>query len=222
MSPRLDPSLIPDTPDLRMEGSFWRVGYRHIAGIDEAGRGALAGPVAAAAVIMKPDGKTTHKLKGLKDSKELTVSQRNTWFHCIQEVAWDWGIGFASPQEIDMLGIVPATRLAAWRALETLKIQPDHLLLDYLFVPDFPNPQTSLMKGDQRSLSIAGASVLAKVARDAHLCDLDAHYPEYGFAANKGYGTRAHREAIDRFGPSPVHRLSFAPMRTFNSQHQGG
>jgi ribonuclease HII len=206
--------LIPNSPNADLEESFWEAGALHIVGIDEAGRGALAGPVAAAAFVIRPNGNMTLDLKGLKDSKQLTVSQRTSWFYRLQEVAWDWGVGFASPEEIDTFGILPATRLAAWRALEALTFQPDHLLLDYLFIPDLSIPQTSLMKGDMRSLSIAGASVLAKVARDAFLCDLDARYPEYGFASHKGYGTQAHCRAIDQFGPSPVHRRSFAPIRS--------
>jgi ribonuclease HII len=119
-------------------------------------------------------------------------------------------VGFARAEEIDQMGIVPATRLAAWRALESLSHPPTHLLLDYLFLTEVTIPQTALIKGDCRSLSIAAASVLAKTSRDALMRELDLTYPGYGFAAHKGYGTRAHREALQRLGPSPVHRLSFA------------
>jgi ribonuclease HII len=118
-------------------------------------------------------------------------------------------VGFATAEEIDQMGILPATRLAAYRALEALKSPPLHLLLDYLFLPDIPTPQTALIKGDRRSLSIAAASILAKTSRDAHMRELDLVYPGYGFAVHKGYGTVSHRSALRHLGASPVHRMSF-------------
>lgn len=213
MTSRFDPTLIPPAPNLDFENHFWDAGIQTIAGIDEAGRGALAGPVAASAVILHPGVKTPRDLNGVRDSKELTPAQRESWSRSIPGAALACGVGFATPGEIDALGIVPATRLAASRALQSLAVPPGHLLLDYLFLPNNPLPQTSLIKGDARSLSIAAASILAKTARDALMRELDGQYPGYGFAAHKGYGTAAHREAIDRLGPSPVHRMSFAPMR---------
>ncbi|MBU0511148.1 MAG: ribonuclease HII [Chloroflexi bacterium] len=213
MTSRLDPSLIPPAPNLDFENLLWEAGIQRIAGIDEAGRGALAGPVAASAVILFPRVNTLRDLRGVRDSKEMTPAQRESWASRIPEIALACGVGFATPVEIDALGIVPATRLAASRALQSLAVQPSHLLLDYLFLPDNPLPQTVLIKGDARSLSIASASILAKTARDALMRTLDGQCPGYGFAAHKGYGTAAHRQAITRLGPSPVHRMSFAPMR---------
>jgi ribonuclease HII len=127
----------------------------------------------------------------------------------LKELALGYGVGFASHQEIDTLGIVPATRLAVQRALDELPEPPQHLLLDYLNLPDVLIPQTSLVKGDARCLSIAAASILAKTARDAWMRQLDLQYPDYGFAQHKGYGTLLHRQALARFGPSPIHRRTF-------------
>ncbi len=149
-------------------------------------------------------------LKGVRDSKQMTPSQREVGRGKILQYAIAWGVGFVTAEEIDQMGILPATRLAACRALETLTPPPAHLLLDYLFLPEIPIPQTALIKGDCRSLSIAAASVLAKTSRDALLRELELTYPGYGFASHKGYGTQAHREALQRLGVSPVHRLSFA------------
>jgi len=210
---RFDPSLIPPAPDLQYESGLWENGLGYIAGIDEAGRGALAGPVAAGAVIFPPDGSSLASMEGLRDSKQMTPSKRSEWTTIIHEAAQAWGVGFASHVEIDQLGIVPATRLAAQRALQTCAWQADHLLLDYLFIPDLDIPQTKLVKGDQRSLSIAAASVLAKTTRDAKMVDLNSRFPGYKFHENKGYGTHQHLEALAQLGPSSIHRCSFAPMR---------
>jgi len=206
---RFDISLIPADPDLSFELALWQAGISAVAGIDEAGRGALAGPVAGAAVILPADPDVLHRLPGVRDSKQLTQEQRETARTRIVESVSAWGVGLASAQEIDRLGIVPATRLAASRALENLSIFPGHLLLDYLFLPETGVPQTALIKGDCRSLSIAAASILAKTARDAVLRELSLDYPGYGFASHKGYGTLAHREAIRRLGTCPIHRMSF-------------
>ncbi|MEA2007788.1 MAG: ribonuclease HII [Chloroflexota bacterium] len=213
MPKRIDPSLIPPSPNLDFETAFWQADIQKVAGIDEAGRGALAGPVAAAAVILLPDPDVKQKLSGVDDSKRMSPAQREKWRKRIQEEALAWGVGFASPREVDAYGIVPATRLAAQRALDKLSSSPEHLLLDYLLLPDNPVPQTWLVKGDARSLSIAAASVLAKTVRDEHLRELDKKYPGYGLAANKGYGTKAHFRAIQELGPSSIHRMTFAPMR---------
>ncbi|NJD58359.1 MAG: ribonuclease HII [Anaerolineae bacterium] len=208
--PAFDPSLLPAEPDLSFELALWQAGLTWVAGIDEAGRGALAGPVAAAAVILPQDETVTRQLSGVRDSKQMTAAQREVARAKIIQHALAWGVGTATNEEIDQLGILPATRLAACRALAALSTTPLHLLLDYLFLPDISIPQTALIKGDCRSLSIASASVLAKTTRDTLLRELDISYPEYGFASHKGYGTAEHRAALKRLGACPVHRLSFA------------
>jgi ribonuclease HII len=207
--PAFDLSLLPPEPDLTFELPLWQAGILSVAGIDEAGRGALAGPVVAAATILPADLNVMEWLRGVRDSKQMAPSQRERARQKIIRYAIAWGIGLASSQEIDQLGILPATRLAACRALSTLKPPPAHLLLDYIELPAIATPQTALVKGDCRSLSIAAASVLAKTSRDAILCELEHTYPGYGFTSHKGYGTRAHREAIRLLGASPVHRQSF-------------
>jgi ribonuclease HII len=208
--PAFDLSLLPPEPDLSFEQVLWEAGLPAVAGIDEAGRGALAGPVAAAAVVLPPDVGMTECLKGVRDSKQMTPTQREAAREKILKYAVTWGVGFATSEEIDQMGILPATRLAACRALQALTPPPTHLLLDYIFLPEVALPQTVLIKGDCRSLSIAAASILAKTSRDALLRGLELTYPGYGFASHKGYGTQAHREALQRLGVSPVHRLSFA------------
>lgn len=208
-SRRFDISLLPPAPDLSFEQALWREGLVCVAGVDEAGRGALAGPVAAGAVILPPEMGLTAVLAGVRDSKQMTPSERETWAEQIRRAAVACAVGFASHDEIDTLGILPANRLAMQRALESLTPSPEYLLLDCIFLPEIPLPQTSLIKGDCRSLSIAAASVLAKTARDAHMRTLDAQFPGYGFAVHKGYGTLAHRQAIAVLGPSAVHRKSF-------------
>jgi ribonuclease HII len=208
--PAFDISLLPPEPDLSFELVLWQAGFMGVAGIDEAGRGALAGPVAAAAVILPQKVEVVGLLKGVRDSKQMTPKERESAREWIIQYATSWGVGFATAEDIDQLGIVPATQLAAWRAVEQLPAYPDHLLLDYLFLPDVSIPQTALIKGDCRSLSIAAASILAKTSRDALMRELDLTYPGYGFTAHKGYGTLAHREALHRLGPSQIHRRSFA------------
>jgi len=205
-----DLSLLPPEPDISFELALWEVGLTAVAGIDEAGRGALAGPVAAASVILPPEQEITGCLKGVRDSKQMTPCQREAAREKILLYATTWGVGFATAEEIDQMGIVPATRLAARRSLESLTLPAVHLLLDYLFLPEISIPQTALIKGDCRSLSIAAASILAKTSRDAVLREYDLTYPGYGFASHKGYGTSAHQEALQRLGKCPVHRISFA------------
>ncbi len=213
MALKFDLSLLPEAPDFSFELPLWDCRIINIAGIDEAGRGALAGPVAAAAIIFHPTPSLSENLVGVRDSKELTPRARTYWAERLQEIAVAWEVGFASHQEIDDMGIVPATCLAIQRALDSLQVVPQHLLVDYLELPDSHIPQTSLVKGDARSLSIAAASILAKTARDTRLCELDAQYPGYDFAKHKGYGTASHQEALALLGPSPVHRLSFRPLK---------
>jgi ribonuclease HII len=210
VSPRkFDLQLIPVSPDLRFELPLWSAGLKLVAGLDEAGRGALAGPVAAAAVILPANPEILPLLQGVRDSKQMTPAQRQVWTERLHVQALCYGVGFASHQEIDVCGIVPATRLAMQRAISQLALAPDHLLLDFLDLPGSQLPQTSLVKGDRRSLSIAAASVLAKTARDELMRQLDVQYPGYGFAVHKGYGTLAHRRALQALGPSPVHRATF-------------
>lgn len=225
MGRRIDPHLIPPKPDLQFESACWEADIPFVAGIDEAGRGALAGPVAVGAVILPPDPHIADILSEVRDSKVLSPSQRESIKAGIQQEALGWSVGFSSPQEIDLWGIVPAIRLAAQRALDDILPTPKHLLLDYLQLPDNPLPQTWLVKGDMRSLSIAAASILAKTTRDQALVAWGDRYPSYQFASNKGYGTQAHRKVIVEKGPSPIHRMSFAPMRhmrdrvkTFNGE----
>ena len=202
----------PYWPHLDLERALWANGALWVAGIDEAGRGALAGPVAAAAVILPQITNFTLELRGVRDSKKMTPPQRESWSRAIQAAAVTFGVGLASAGEIDTLGISPATKLAVKRAIQALSVVPDHLLIDYITLPDLPIPQTSLPKGDAHSLRIAAASVLAKTARDAILCELDQQYPGYGLAEHKGYGTAAHQAAIEKLGPSPIHRLTFEPL----------
>ena len=201
---------IPLAPDLRFELELWAIGCLTVAGVDEAGRGALAGPVSAAVLILPVDPLLDKKLAGVRDSKEMRPAARLDWAQQIKEIAVGYGVGFADNLEIDTLGIVPATYLAIQRAFEQLATPPQHLLTDYLNIPQIPLPQTALIKGDARSLSIAGASILAKTARDALMCHYDETYPGYAFRANKGYGTQLHRRALVRLGPSPLHRASFS------------
>jgi len=198
-------------PDLAFEGELWQSGLTHIAGMDEAGRGALAGPVAVGAVILRPSLRSQgHALSGVRDSKQMTPLARARLAPRIKESALAWSVGFASSDEIDSLGIVAATRLAALRTLESLSFFPSYLLTDFrLELPELDLPQTSLVKGDVKCLSIAAASVLAKTARDALMCELDLQYPGYGLGKHKGYGTPSHRQAMKRLGYSSIHRKSF-------------
>lgn len=186
---------------------------QRLAGLDEAGRGAWAGPVAAAAVILPADLRLPERLAGVRDSKQMTPRQRERWAVEIRSTAFCWGVGLAGHEEIDSLGVVAATRLAMQRALAQLALSAQHLLIDALRLPAVELPQSVLIKGDARSLSIAAASVLAKTARDALMQELDEQFPGYGFGRHKGYGTAAHRAALERQGPCPSHRLSFAPLK---------
>jgi ribonuclease HII len=214
MTSRLDPRLIPDAPDLRFESALWQAGVQQVAGIDEAGRGAWAGSVAAAAVILPRDETLLETLRGVRDSKQLSPARRSALAPVIQATAVTWAVGYASSLEIDDYGILFATRLAMSRAVASLSQPPHHLLIDALFLPEYPIPQTALLKGDQRSLSIAAASILAKTARDALMTQMEVNYPGYGFALHKGYGTQHHRQALLQLGPCPEHRMSFAPLKS--------
>jgi ribonuclease HII len=210
MLARIDPASLPKFPDLSIEQTLWQTGLTRLGGVDEAGRGAWAGPVAAGVVILPPDERLLEELHGVRDSKLMTPAQREAWAPLIWQACLAWGVGYASAEEIDTIGILPATHLAARRALQNLSVPPQHLITDYLLLPGLDIPQTPLVKGDRRSLSIAAASVLAKTGRDALLRQLEDEFPGYGFARHKGYGTRLHQEAILRQGLSAIHRKSFA------------
>lgn len=189
-------------------------GSRNLAGVDEAGRGPLAGPVVAAAVIFSKPA----DLPYLNDSKKLTEKRREALYERILENAWV-GIGFASESEIDAVNIYQATILAMKRALEKLSRQqaPDFILVDGNMRLDLPAPYRSIVKGDQKSACIAAASIVAKVYRDAWMTEAEALYPGYGFAGHKGYGTKAHLDALKKMGPCPIHRRTFAPVRELNN-----
>lgn len=210
---RLTVTDLPKNPDLSFEIPLWTRGMTVIAGLDEAGRGAWAGPVFASAVIFSPREGLMDQLHGVRDSKLMTARQRSKWAEVIRLMAAAWGVGYAEAVEVDEMGIVPATRLAMTRALEACGCQVQHLLVDALRLPKVSIPQDALIKGDRRSLSIAAASVLAKTARDQVMQEWDAAFPGYGFAHNKGYGTAMHRAALDEMGPCALHRRSFAPIR---------
>ncbi len=190
---------------LTFEQALWRQGCRRVAGLDEAGRGPLAGPVVAAAVILSPES----FLPGLDDSKRLSPQQRERLEKAIRQQAVAIGVGIVDPPVIDRLNILQSTRLAMTEALVQLTPPPDHLLLDALMLPACPLPQTPLVKGDQRSLSIAAASVIAKVTRDRLMIQYHQAYPQYRFLEHKGYPTPAHLEALRRYGPCPLHRMTF-------------
>jgi ribonuclease HII len=200
-----------EPPHLHYEQELWQNGLDHIAGMDEAGRGAVAGPVAVGAVILPVDHPhLSRTLACCRDSKQMTPRQRNLCVPYIKEAALAWNVAFASADEIDALGIVPATRLAAQRALDGLAVRPVYLLTDFhLELPESELPQASLVKGDTCCLSIAAASVLAKTARDALMANLGKRVQGYGLEQNKGYGTQAHRSALMRLGYSSAHRKSF-------------
>ena len=215
---KFDLALLPERPNLDFENKLWGQGLRLVAGVDEAGRGALAGPVAAGAVVLPPGcADLAERLNGVRDSKEMRPKDRETWAQTIKQTALAWGVGFASAAEIDRLGIVPATCLAALRALESLAYLPEHVLVDFLTLPEVDIGQTPLVKGDARSLSIACASVLAKTARDALLVAMEDEFPGYSFCCNKGYATEAHRQALHALGPCAQHRRTFTPVSEYYS-----
>ena len=201
-------------PSLTLERRFRKRGFGLVAGIDEAGRGAWAGPVVAAAVIL-PLGRSDLRkvLKGVNDSKQLTAGQRVGLYPVICSVALAVGVGEAGPEEIDRNGIVPATRAAMERAVAMLAVPPEALLIDAVDLRAVVDlPQHSLVRGDSISLSIAAASIIAKVSRDRMMVKLDALFPGYGFWKHKGYGTALHQTALERLGVSETHRRSYRPV----------
>ncbi len=188
-------------------------GYNYIAGIDEVGRGPLAGPVVAAAVILPPKIKRKPWVDDVKDSKMLSSAQRERLVDKIKELAVSYSIGMVSSQTIDVQGIAKATRMAMKYAVEQLTPRPDYLLIDYVKLPEVPLPQKGVVEGDSICFSIACASIIAKVARDHLMIELDAVYPGYGLANHKGYGTKEHLDCLMRLGPCPIHRHSFQPVK---------
>jgi ribonuclease HII len=194
---------------LRHETALWTAGRQRIAGVDEAGMSPLAGPVAAAAVILAPGT----RIPRVDDSKKLTPRERDALAPLIKERCIAWAVAFVEPDEIDAINIYWAGLAAMRRAVEALAVEPDHLLIDARRLADVPIPQDPIVHGDAQSLSIAAASILAKTARDARMTELDRRYPGYGFAKHKGYPVKEHVAALERLGPCAVHRRSFAPVK---------
>ena len=205
----------PEPSMLEFENRLWRNGYNYVCGLDEVGRGPLAGPVLAAAVIL-PQNLT---IEGVKDSKSLTPAQRNELYQIIVKHALSIGLGAASPTVIDRIGILNATHLAFQRAINHLSISPDIILVDGYPIPSTLE-QVNLIKGDTRSQTIAAASIIAKVTRDRLMETLHSHYPVYGFAQHKGYGTSFHRDILQQHGPCPIHRRSFHGVLKSPEQEQ--
>ena len=190
---------------LLFERELWSSGKRFVAGVDEVGRGPLAGPVVTAAVILPED----FCLLGVDDSKKLTPKKRDELFDQIKEAALCWAIGRREPERIDEINILNATKEAMADAILSLSIKPDHVLIDAVKLPALDIPQTSLIKGDSRSVSIAAASIIAKVTRDREMEQMARIWPGYAFESNKGYGTAAHYEGLNKLGPCPIHRKTF-------------
>ena len=199
----------PVTAGPHLETLLWRVGLKHVAGVDEVGMGPLAGPVIAAAVVMPPGS----YVDGVADSKVLTAAARERLAEEIHRRALTVGIGVVEPEEIDRLNIYQAGLCALRRAVDALAVVPEFVLVDGREIPGLAMPQSAYPKGDSFVCSIAAASIVAKVHRDGLMRDLDRLYPGYGFARHMGYSTRAHFAAIREYGPSPIHRRSFAPVR---------
>ncbi|MEE8464996.1 MAG: ribonuclease HII [Dehalococcoidia bacterium] len=210
-------------PDLSLESGLHRRGIQFVAGVDEAGRGPLAGPVVAAAVILPPDLTGAEPwLQYLDDSKKLSHARRERAVEIVQQHAVAVGVGMVGPEDIDAMGIGRAALAAMLRAVGQLPIEPGHLLLDYIYVRDCPFTYDTIVKGDNRSYSIAAASNVAKVARDKLMVEAGETYPGYNFARHKGYPTKAHVQSLRELGPCPIHRRSFAPVAQASMQFPGG
>ena len=201
-----------NSPSLIEENYLISRGYNYVAGIDEVGRGALAGPVVAAAVIL-PASHDLSSLCDVRDSKEVTPSKREFLYNIIQGVSISIGIGIVLQQTIDQVNILNATMMAMHTAVKELTCSPDFLLIDGMTVSDIQIEQKRIVQGDKLCLSIACASIIAKVTRDNIMIDLNNIYPKYGFAKHKGYGTKYHITCLNTYGPSPVHRYSFMPVK---------
>lgn len=200
---------------LLYEREFWNKGFKYIAGLDEAGRGPLAGPVVAAAVIFSKE----IFIPMIDDSKKLTAETREFLFGIILKEVLDYGIGISGVEEIDRINIYQASLLAMERALSNLSVRPQHLLVDGRAFTDVAIPYTTIVKGDGLCYSIAAASILAKVTRDRIMCEYDEKFPQYGFSHHKGYATQAHLDAIEEYGLCSIHRRSFHPKRFINSSY---
>jgi len=198
---------------LEEENLLYRQGYTAVAGIDEVGRGPLAGPVVAAAVILPSTIKYASWMEKVDDSKKLTSRQREDLFNYICDAAVSHGIGIVNSMTIDFLGIAKATCLAMKQAVEQLVLSPEYLLIDYVKLPEVKIPQKGIVDGDARCFSIACASIIAKVCRDRIMDEMDRLYPGYNFAGHKGYGTREHLDNLRKLGPCPIHRRSFQPVK---------
>ena len=196
----------PPSAPYRFELEAWRAGVARVAGIDEAGRGPLAGPVVAAAVIISPE----RRIRGLRDSKVLPRERRDELFELIRRRALAIGVGIVGHETIDRVNILQATRLAMQEALAGLAVAPELVITDFVALPALACPQKNLVAGDARCATVAAASIVAKVTRDRIMLDLDKQFPEYGFAQHKGYGTPEHLAVLDRLGPCPIHRRTFA------------
>lgn len=194
---------------LKYEKALYKNGVNLIAGVDEVGRGPLVGPVVAAAVILP----INYHLDGLNDSKKLTEKKRERFYDILMQEAIAIGIGEASAKEIDEINIYQASKLAMMRALKNLKIKPEHVLVDAMPLKEIDTPSTSIIHGDALSLSIAAASVIAKVTRDRMMIELDKKYPEYGFAQHKGYPTKKHLEVLQKYGVLDNYRFTYGPVR---------
>lgn len=209
----MTPQSKNNKPDLVHEFQLRNTGCSYVAGLDEAGRGAWAGPVVAAAVMLPLDKfDLLHQLSGIRDSKLMTPEQRFKGAIQISEVAIGVGIGSINAEDVDKLGIIESTRRAMRVAIESLEVSPLHLLIDHIPLPDVEIEQTVITKGDLQVLSIAAASVIAKVTRDNLMIEFEGKYPGYGFSRHKGYGTRLHKHALAELGPSTIHRYSFKPV----------
>ncbi len=225
-------------PDFNEEMKLWRQGCKFVVGLDEVGRGPLAGPVVAGAVCVEGAGPAfslsaahaspfaslrrlslkspPRTLMGIKDSKKLTAKQREEWYKILTGHPYiKWGIGMVSEKVVDKINIFEATKLAMKKAIEALEIEPDYLLIDGNFTLEDLNlvSQKAIVRGDEKVFSCAAASIIAKVTRDRMMCHYAKKYPQYGFETHKGYGTRRHFEAIKKHGPCPIHRRSFSPIK---------
>ncbi len=190
---------------MELEQACWAKGYKRVAGLDEAGRGPLAGPVVAAVFLITPEFNYTD----VNDSKQLTPLRREKLFSLLTSGPWEYGLGIVEPAEIDRINIYQASRLAMFKALQSLKSSPDYLLVDALVVPETAIDQKAVIHGDALSVAIAAASIIAKCTRDQIMIRYEQDYPGYGFPKHKGYPTQEHYEALERLGPSPIHRRSF-------------
>lgn len=210
-------------PTLDLELHLYGQGHSLVAGIDEVGRGPLAGPVVAGAVILPFDATPLPTwLQQIDDSKKLTARQRGTASKDIHQKALGVGLGMSNPKEVDELGILKATKLAMLRAIEALPLEAQYLIIDFMPLTESELPFTAVVGGDSLSYSIAAASIVAKVFRDRLMVCENTTYPGYGFDMNKGYGTKEHLLSLQRLGPSPIHRFSFAPVRRAFDAHNSG